>query len=66
MEECLRRARATDAPFLQLHTMDAMRVARTMYERMGFVRAPQLDFEPIGELEVYGYTLDLRPDVADS
>ena len=64
MEECLRRARAWDAPCLQLHTMDVMHVARGMYERMGFARAPELDFQPADGVAVLGYSLDLRGDPA--
>ena len=60
MQECIRRARAWDAPFLQLHTMEVMQVARAMYERMGFVRRPELDFQPIDGIQVMGYGIDLR------
>ena len=64
MRECLRRARAWDATFLQLHTMYLMHVARGMYERMGFARAPELDFQPADGVAVLGYSLDLRRDPA--
>jgi ribosomal protein S18 acetylase RimI-like enzyme len=60
MRECLRRAREWDAPFLQLHTMEVMAVARALYERMGFVRMPQLDFQPIEGVAVLGYAFDVR------
>ncbi len=59
MEECVRRARRGDAAALLLHTMSAMSIAQQLYERMGFVRDPRFDFEPVEELEVFGYTLDL-------
>jgi predicted N-acetyltransferase YhbS len=44
MGECLRRARLAGAPSLVLHTTMLMDIARRMYEHMGFVRAPELDF----------------------
>ena len=44
MRECLGRARLARAASLVLHTTLMMDVARRMYEHMGFVRAPELDF----------------------
>jgi GNAT superfamily N-acetyltransferase len=55
MDECIRRARARGAAYLGLHTMDVMRSAVRMYERMGFVRAPELDFSPAEGVLVRGY-----------
>ncbi len=55
MDECLHRARAAGAPALALHTADIMAVAMRLYERMGFVRAPELDFRPAPEILVKGY-----------
>jgi predicted N-acetyltransferase YhbS len=59
MQECVRRARAAGATALSLHTSDLMQVALHMYERMGFVRAPELDFHPAPDLTIKGYRLDL-------
>ena len=59
MDECARRARRAGATSLGLHTMDMMRAAVRMYERMGFVRAPDLDFAPAAGMLVKGYRLDL-------
>ncbi len=59
MEECIRRARAADATALTLHTTDIMRVAMRLYERMGFERAPDLDFAPAPGILVKGYKLAL-------
>jgi len=36
-----------------------MQVAMRMYERMGFVRAPDLDFDPDPSITVKAYRLDL-------
>ena len=60
-EECIRRARAAACPAIGLHTTELMAVARAMYERMGFVRAPERDFHPIPEIRVMGYRLNLSP-----
>ena len=43
---CLERARAHEARFLGLHTAPTMVAARRLYERLGFRRAPELDFDP--------------------
>jgi hypothetical protein len=36
-----------------------MTVARKMYEDIGFVRAPEYDFQPTPGIEVTAYRLDL-------
>ncbi len=59
VRECMRRARQSGAAVLTLHTTDVMGVAMAMYERMGFVRAPQLDFHPAPNVTVKGYRFDL-------
>jgi len=59
MDECVRRARAMGAAELGLHTSASMRAAMRMYERMGFVRAPEFDFQPPGAELVEAYRLDL-------
>ncbi len=60
IEECLRRARTTGASAVGLHTMDVMEVAVRMYERMGFVPAPETDFSPVPGITVKGYRRDLQ------
>ena len=59
MRECIGRTRASGATALSLHTTDLMRVAKAMYERMGFVRAPELDFRPAPGVVIQGFRLDL-------
>ncbi len=59
MRECLQRARRSRAAALTLHTTDMMQVAMSMYERMGFVRAPELDFQPVPSITIKGYRFDL-------
>lgn len=58
-EECLHRARRGNASVIGLHTNDWMRVARGMYERMGFQRIPEHDFQPVSDLTVLAYRLTL-------
>ena len=59
LHECERRARGSGATTLELHTHDAMRAAVRLYERAGFVRAPELDFQPPSGVHVKGYRLSL-------
>ncbi|SRR6266545_2361147 len=60
IDECLRRAREGGAATLALHTTEWMAVARAMYERMGFVRAPEFDFYPRSGVVGLGYRYDLE------
>jgi len=60
MHECVGRARRSGAAGVTLHTSEFMRVGKAMYERMGFKRAPEMDFYPAADLTVMGYRLDLR------
>jgi GNAT superfamily N-acetyltransferase len=59
LRECESRARRSKAEALALHTADVMSAAVRIYERMGFVRAPELDFHPGDDLIVKGYLLKL-------
>ena len=59
MEECIRRCREKAIKTIGLHTTEAMEVARRMYERMGFVPMPELDFHPSPEAVVMAYKLEL-------
>jgi len=59
VEECIRRARASGASVLGLHTSRSMRAAVRLYEQMGFVRDPEHDFQPPGAELVEGYLLRL-------
>jgi len=59
VDECVRRARRMGAAELGLHTSASMRTAIRMYERMGFERAPEHDFQPPGGELVTAYRLRL-------
>lgn len=55
---CIDRARASGKARLVLHTTKAMQTAWAMYENLGFVRFPEIDFLQ-GKLEVFGFQLPL-------
>jgi len=59
MQECVARARRAGADRLALHTTPMMAAAVRLYTRMGFARAPELDFSPAPGFTVHGYTLGL-------
>jgi predicted N-acetyltransferase YhbS len=59
VHECIRRLRTHGATELGLHTSISMRGAMRLYERMGFVRAPEYDFQPEGTDLVQAYRLRL-------
>lgn len=57
---CIALAREHGRRELVLHTTRPMQVAWRMYERLGFVRSPDLDFDQ-GRLPVFGFRLALPP-----
>jgi len=59
MRECVRRARRSGAAAVTLHSNDAMQAGIRMYERMGFIRAPELDFQAGQGVTVKGFRLSL-------
>jgi len=59
LDECVRRARASGASTLGLHSEDIMEAAVRMYQSRGFVRTPQTDFNPLETAHVKGYRLSL-------
>lgn len=54
--ECIHRAVLRGSAHVILHTTKSMEIAWGMYERMGFVRSPDLDFKQ-EHLPVYGFRL---------
>ena len=60
MQECMQRARHSGARALALHTSDIVKAAMRLYERMGFQRAPELDFEPAPGVTAKGYLLTVE------
>jgi ribosomal protein S18 acetylase RimI-like enzyme len=59
MDECISRCRQAKVTSIGLHTTEIMDIARSMYERMGFVRFPQSDFHPAPGVTVMAYQLKL-------
>lgn len=55
---CIQQAQALGRSAVILHTTRSMATAWGMYERMGFARFPELDFQQ-GKLEVFGFRLEL-------
>lgn len=58
---CIERARTLGKSKVILHTTRFMQTAWSMYERMGFVRYPDIDFEQ-QSLPVYGFKLQLASE----
>ena len=54
IEACFNQARKEGFQHVLIHSTKFMMVAWKMYERMGFVRFPEIDFEKNGVL-VYGF-----------
>ena len=65
VEECVRRATASGAPAIGLHTSKSMATARALYLRMGFERVPDTDFFPPGAEHVEGYRLRLTQELSE-
>jgi ribosomal protein S18 acetylase RimI-like enzyme len=63
--ECLARARRDGAATVGLTTHERMSVAKSMYEGMGFVRAPSYDYFSDEEVHVIAYRLDLSLTVGE-
>jgi GNAT superfamily N-acetyltransferase len=60
---CIERARDIGKTRLVLHTTKVMQVACAMYEGLGFVRFPEIDFRQ-GNLDVFGFHLNLADTLA--
>ncbi|HLX35673.1 MAG TPA: GNAT family N-acetyltransferase [Candidatus Limnocylindrales bacterium] len=60
VDACIARARAAERPSIGIYTRPFMRTAHRMYERFGFVRAPELDWEFDPGEWLWAYRLDLR------
>jgi ribosomal protein S18 acetylase RimI-like enzyme len=55
MKECERRAQEAGAQAIGLHTAEVMQAAIHLYERLGYVRTPETDFQPDEGVIVLGY-----------
>jgi GNAT superfamily N-acetyltransferase len=66
LQVCIQHARELERPRLRLHSTAPMEIARAMYERTGFVRAPDFDLffceSPYSEAEplhLISYVMEL-------
>ena len=60
MDECIRRCEERGVKVVGLHTIDPMKSALSIYEKMGFVRVPEYDFQPPSPHVVKAYKLELK------
>lgn len=58
---CVDRAREQGCTALVLSTLDRMHSAHRLYERMGFERHPDRDWEPVDGIKLLAYRLELDP-----
>ena len=59
VDACIERARADGKHSLVLHTTPWMTTAHRLYERRGFRRTPERDFQPVPEVPLLAYGLTL-------
>lgn len=62
VEACIARARALDSTAIVICVRDFSLPAQRLYTRLGFVRVPELDWEPLEGVRL----LALRLDLADA
>jgi GNAT superfamily N-acetyltransferase len=58
---CVDRAREQGCTALVLSSLDRMHAAHRLYERMGFERSPERDWEPYPGIPLIAYRLPLQP-----
>lgn len=56
---CIEQARGVGATAIAICTMTSMTAARRIYERIGFVRDPARDWQPVPDIQLLGYVLPL-------
>ena len=57
---CLDRFRADGARGVVICSLPQMKAAHRVYERLGFRRVPELDWEPVPGVELHGYRIDFE------
>jgi GNAT superfamily N-acetyltransferase len=60
VQTCIERARSESAQELVICSMTAMKSAHRLYESLGFLRAPDLDWRPVPAVLLQGFRLPLR------
>jgi len=58
---CVQHARKDGCRRVRLYTEPTMTVAHRLYERVGFVRTPADDWDPVPDVKLLGYRLELAP-----
>jgi ribosomal protein S18 acetylase RimI-like enzyme len=58
---CIDRAREQGCHALVLSSLDRMRTAHRLYERLGFARLPERDWAPAPGINLIAYQLELEP-----
>jgi GNAT superfamily N-acetyltransferase len=61
VQSCIERAQAAGSSALALCSLREMTPAHRIYQRMGFVRAPDRDWEPLPGLTLVAFVLPLPP-----
>lgn len=57
--DCLNRARAAGLTEVMLCSLSVMTPAHALYESLGFVRRPELDWSPLPDVRLWAFSLDL-------
>jgi len=55
---CEEKAKSDGFETVTLHTTVLMQVAKQMYEKRGYIKYPEIDFEPVPGFIVWGYRKD--------
>jgi GNAT superfamily N-acetyltransferase len=58
-KECMARTKKNNHNHLFIHSTESMKIARAMYEKLGFLRFKEIDFVQ-GGLPVFGFKLTLE------
>ncbi|MBX9691351.1 MAG: GNAT family N-acetyltransferase [Cyanobacteria bacterium] len=66
IEVCEQRANKEKVNAITLHTTRLMEIAKAMYEKRGYTRFPQIDFEPSSGFVVWGYIKQLQGEPGPS
>lgn len=60
VQACLDTARADGCALVRLSSQESMTAAHRLYQRLGFVRTPSLDWSPVPGLQLRTYALALE------
>ena len=58
---CIERARGEGRARVTIHSTPWMTRAHELYGRLGFVRRPDLDWQPVPNIRLLGFVLELSP-----